>query len=459
MYRKKVAHIIKLYGRQKDKIVEHNPAKLFLFSYLALIIIGALLLNLPIANQSGQSPPFIDSVFTATSAVCVTGLVTLTSATHWTSFGQLVIILLIQIGGIGIMTGAGAISLLINRRFSIRDRLYLAEEKSVNSIKGIVKLTKNIIFLTLFIELIGALLLSFQFVPEFGWLKGIGFSIFYSISAFCNAGFDIIGEASLAPYVDHALVSLTIMGLIICGGLGFSVFIDLFICRKWQRFKLHTKLVLVTTGLLIMIPFLIFLIAEWNNPDTMGHLDLNGKLVASLFQAVTPRTAGFLSIYQDKLTSPSLLVTLFLMFVGGAPAGTAGGLKVTTLAIILLFTYSNIIKRKDTVAFHRRVPKYIINKAISIMVVSIVWIGVVLFLLTLTEQHLSLSDLVYEVVSAYGTVGLSRGITADLSLVGKILIMVTMIFGKIGPMAMVYAFLTKNASNNYREAEESVMVG
>lgn len=436
-----------------------NPAKFFFLAYVITILIGGALLSLPISSASGSFTNPLDTTFTAASAVCVTGLVTKVTASYWSIFGKFVIIILIQLGGLGVVTAAGALGLILNKKFSVKDRLYIAEEKNAASIHGMIKLIKYVLATTFIIEGTGAVILAFKFIPEYGFLRGVAFSIFHAISAFCNAGFDIIGPNSLAKYVANPHVSFTIMGLIVLAGLGFTVYKDILTNRKFDKFRLHTKVVLVMQACLILIPAFIFLIVEWNNPNTMGGLNFGGKVTASFFQSVTPRTAGFFTIDQAGIKKATLLITMFLMFIGGGPAGTAGGLKITTFFAIVCATRASLRKQKDVTAFKRRIPKDIIDKSMTIFMVSIIWVGIATVILTLSDGEHSIANLLYEVISAYGTVGLSRGITPALSEIGKLTIMFTMVFGKIGPLTMIYVFSNRSSTNSYREAEENILVG
>ncbi len=443
---------------RKNNLVK-NPAKFFFFAYLTTILIGGALLSLPISSASGNFTNPLDTTFTAASAVCVTGLAIKVTASYWSSFGKLVIITLIQLGGLGVVTAAVAVGLILNKKFTLVDRLYIAEEKNEASIHGMIKLIRYVLATTFIIEGTGALLLAFRFVPEYGFLRGIAYSIFHAISAFCNAGFDILGTDSLSKYVSDPYVSFIIMGLIVLAGLGFTVYRDILANKKFKKFRLHTKIVLVMYAILIVIPAIVILIVEWNNPRTMADLSIGGKFTAAMFQSVTPRTAGFFTIDQAGITSTTLLITMFLMFIGGAPAGTAGGLKVTTFFALLQTTKANLRKQKDVTAFNRRIPTDNIGKATTLFMVSIIWVGVATIILTISDGTNSISNLLYEVISAYGTVGLSRGITPGLSVVGKLTIMLTMIFGKIGPLSMVYVFSNRSSTNAFREAEESILVG
>lgn len=445
--------------RHKRHNLMDNPAKFFFLAYVITILIGGALLSLPISSASGSFTNPLDTTFTAASAVCVTGLVTKVTATYWSVFGKFVIIILIQLGGLGVVTAAGALGLILNKKFSVKDRLYIAEEKNAATIHGMIKLVKYVLATTFIIEGVGAVILSFKFIPEYGVLKGIAFSMFHAISAFCNAGFDIIGANSLAKYVASPYVSFTIMGLVVLAGLGFSVYSDILKNRKFKKFRLHTKIVLVMQASLILIPAILFIIVEWSNPSTIGNLSFGGKVTASLFQSVTPRTAGFFTIDQAAIKKATLLITMFLMFIGGAPAGTAGGLKVTTFFALVSATRAGLRKQKDVTAFKRRIPRDIIDKAMTIFMVSIIWVGIATVVLTLSDGQNSIANLLYEVISAYGTVGLTRGITPALSEIGKLTIMFTMVFGKIGPLTMVYVFSNRSSKNCYREAEENILVG
>lgn len=450
---------MKLINENKKTIKQVSPAKLFFLAYLVTIFVGGFLLSLPLAAQSGTWTGFMDAIFTATSALCVTGLTTLVTANHWSAFGKLVIIILIQLGGIGIITVGSALGLLLHKRLSLKERMYIAEEKNANTTQGMIKLVKYVILATFIIEGVGSLLLSLQFVPDYGWIKGICFSIFHSISAYCNAGFDLIGENSLMPYQQNPLVILTISGLIVLGGLGFVVYREIIRKRKFKKFSLHAKLAIVSTIVLILGASLIFLALEWSNPETLGPLPLGSKFLAANFQSVTTRTAGFFSVTQAGLKESSLFLTLVLMFIGGSPAGTAGGLKTTTV-IALTFGVVMAIKRtKSSKMFGRKISDANVNKAFTLFFISLVWVGLAIFILTISDSQLSLTDIVFEVVSAYGTVGLSLGITPMLSLVGKLVISFTMLFGKLGPITMIYLVAQTDGVSRIQYAEENILVG
>lgn len=445
----------------KIKKRELRPAQVLGLGFGAIILIGTLLLTLPIASNNGHSVGLVNAIFTATSAVCVTGLVVVDTGTYWTVFGKTIILLLIQIGGLGFMTMATAGAFIMGRRIGLRNRLIMQEALNQMSLSGIVRLTRYVIVTTFAIEGIGALLLSFKFVPEFGFSKGIIFSVFHSISAFCNAGFDIMGNySSLTAYVTDPLVNFVIMGLILIGGIGFSVIIDLARHKRYRKLSVHSKLVLVTSGVLLLAGFVIFLILEWNNPATLGELSVPGKILGAMFQSVTPRTAGFNTIPIDQLKAPSKLITMMLMFVGGSPGSTAGGIKTTTLGIIFL-TILMVIRGKDDIEFSfRRISKDTANKALAVFGIVLTLALAIITLLTITEPNLEFMTIVFEVFSALGTVGLSTGITSSLSVVGKLIIALAMFFGRVGPLTMVIALTQRGKRKSpVRYPEGKVSVG
>ncbi|QXM07350.1 TrkH family potassium uptake protein [Crassaminicella indica] len=423
---------------------------------------GGILLSLPIASKSGHSVGFINAIFTATSAVCVTGLVVVDTATHWTVFGQTVIILLIQIGGLGFMSMATFFALIFGKRITLRERLVMQEALNQFNIAGIVRLTKYILITTFTIEGIGAVLLSFKFIPIYGVSKGIGLSIFHAISAFCNAGFDLIGNfRSLTPFADDFLINMVISFLIITGGLGFTVIVEVLQKRKFSKFSLHTKLVLYITGILLLVGFIAVFILEYNNPETLGKLTLKGKILGAFFHSVTPRTAGFNTLPTDKLTTATIFMTMVFMFIGGSSGSTAGGVKTTTAGVII-FTIINIIKGKeDTEVFNRRIPREIINRSLAVIGIAMVLVIIVTMILSITEAGHSFMEIFFEVTSAFGTVGLSLGMTPSLSIIGKIVISLTMFAGRVGPMTIALALAKKQQKNKglIKYPEERVIVG
>lgn len=448
-----------------------RPTQILVLGFLAMILVGSLLLSLPIASNDGESVGYINALFTATSAVCVTGLVVVNTLEQWSLFGKIVILILIQIGGLGFMTLATTFFIIIGRKISLKERLIIQEAFNQFTLSGMVRLTINIILGTLLVEGIGAILLAIRFIPEYG-SYGIFMAIFHSISAFCNAGFDIIGDSSLTPYASDILINITIMVLIILGGLGFTVWLDIIkiykkkiqnkhsIGRAFQKFTLHTKIVLLLTAMLIIIGFVFFFVVEFNNPNTLGKLPIHEKIIAALFQGVTPRTAGFNTMPLSDMTFASKFMTIILMFIGGSPAGTAGGVKTVTVGVIIL-TVRSVIKGKErTEVFNRTIPDDIIKRALAVISISFaVTVGVTM-LLTLTEIGHSFMDIFFESVSAFATVGLTLGITTELTTIGKIIIAITMFIGRVGPVTMVVALSTRGKNKAMiKEAEERVMVG
>lgn len=450
-----------------------GPAQVLVIGFLIIIVLGGILLSLPISSSIGESTPFLDAIFTATSAVCVTGLVVVNTFAHWSTFGKIIIIVLIQVGGLGFMTLVSMLFVLLRRKITLRDRLIMQEAMGQNTTAGIVRFARHVVKGTLIVEAIGALLLSFVFVPEHGLGKGIWYSVFHSISGFCNAGFDIIGNSNLTPYVGNIIVNFTIMGLIILGGLGFGVWVDLVkmiqlklnnnIKYTWKqafhRLSLHSKLVISITFYLITIGFIFFFLAEVRNPNTLGVLTYKEKILAALFQSVSPRTAGFNTIPMDQLTDASKFMTIILMFVGGSPAGTAGGIKTVTAGVLVLCAISTIKGKEHTEVFERRIPSKAILRSLTIIMISL---GVVLGFTTLLSftEDAQFIDLLFEVTSGFGTVGLTLGITPDLSILGKIIIIIDMFIGRLGPVTMAVAIMIRqgNHKTTIQYPEEKIIV-
>ncbi len=439
-----------------------KPVQILAVGFLTVILIGAILLTLPISSASGESTPFLSSLFTSTSAVCVTGLVVVDTGTYWSIFGQIVIMLLIQIGGLGFMSFATLTAFLLGRRITLRERLVMQEALNSFSIQGLVKLAKYTLIGTFTIEGIGAILLSTRFIPDYGFLKGIYFGIFHAVSAYCNAGFDLIGGfRNMMPYQESIIVNVTIMSLIVIGGIGFTVQSELYMNRDLKKLSLHTKIVLITTAALILGGALFFFLLEYNNPNTLKPLSPNGKVLASFFASVTPRTAGFNTIDTTQMTMPSKLVTILLMYIGASPGSTGGGIKTTTFAI-LFFTVISVIKgREDTEVFGRRIPKELIYRALSLVAISLTIIIVDILILSMTEQGAQLIEIVYETVSAFGTVGLSLNFSSRLTSIGRIIIISTMYIGRVGPLTLALAFAQKQLKNgsSIKYPEEKVLIG
>ncbi len=424
-----------------------SPAQVLVIGFAALIFLGAFLLTLPISSSNGDTLSFVDAIFTSTSAVCVTGLVVVDTGTYFSLFGQIVILLLIQIGGLGFMTMATLFALLIGKRISLKNRLIIQESLGSSEISGVVRITKYIVYLTFTIEALGAFILSFRLIPLYGYSKGVYFSIFHSISAFCNAGFDLFGGfRSLTPFVEDPFISLTIMGLIVLGGLGFNVIFDVLKCRSFKKISLNSKLVLLITGLLLSIGFVMIFALEYNNPETLGPLSMKGKVLASAFHSVSPRTAGYNSLPMDKLTMPTILITLFLMFIGGSPGSTAGGIKTTTFGLVILAILAVIRGEQDSVIFKRKIARDATMRALAVLGIATSIVLVMLCILCITEHQSDFLSILFEVVSAFGTVGLSIGLTTKLTVIGKLALAFTMFMGRIGVLTFILAI----ASNQQR---------
>lgn len=454
-----------------------NPAQILAGGFLILIIVATFLLMLPISSQMGKATPFIEALFTATSAVCVTGLSVVNTAHYWSVFGKIVIMFCIQIGGLGFMSVVSMGYIFLGRRITLKNRLIMQEALNYNTMAGVVRFTKQVVLGTAIVEGVGALLLMFVFVPEYGIQTGIGYAIFHSISAYNNAGFDLIGESSLVPYVGNGLVNFTIILLIIISGLGFGVLMDtlrMFEKKKkapvhytWKQaikqLALHTKLVWVLTFVLLLSGFIIIFLFEYRNPLTLGNLTLKEKIYAALFQSVSPRTAGFNTIALDGLTDTSKLATLGLMYIGGSPAGTAGGVKTVTIGVLLLCTYSTIKGQEQIVVFEKRLDFDVVTRALTIIIISVAVIGIVLGILSVTEEF-TFMEILFETISALATVGTTLGITSHLSLIGEITIIITMFIGRLGPITIAVALMVRKRDQRKNQVhigypEEKVMVG
>jgi len=463
-----------------DKIKKvKEPTKTLLLAILAVIVIGALLLSLPICNK--RHIEIIDALFVSTSAVCVTGLSTIIPIEQLSVIGQVVLLALIQIGGIGFMTMISIVLIIIGKRLNLSDKILIRESLNQDSFRGLAKLIKRICLYTLVIEIIGASMLSIRFIPDFGIKKGIWFSIFHSISAFCNAGFDLLGTNSIITYSADWLVCLTLMSLIIIGGLGFTVWDDIIENiknkRKIKNLTLHTKIVLSITAILLVTGILFTFIIEKDNIQTMGTDKLETKILKSAFQSTTLRTAGFYSIPQNELLTVSKFLSICYMFIGGSPASTAGGIKTVTLGVIILLVINYIRGRQDTNIFHKKISSGAINRAIVVFIISIFIVMVATCVLLITEDfeieksisseiseylHLSFIDILFEVVSAFATVGLTLGVTTQLSLAGRIIIIILMIIGRLGPITISIALFKKHKEIKQPKAQyptESVLIG
>lgn len=448
-----------------NKTIKHlSSAQVVLIGFLAIILAGSVLLCLPISSADGKVVSYVDALFTATTATCVTGLVTVPTVSTWSIFGQVIILLLIQIGGLGVITIAASIMMMLGKRIGIGNRILIQDSFNLNSLSGIVKFIKKVIIGTLIIEGIGTLLYMTVFVPDFG-IKGIWISVFNSVSAFCNAGIDIISENSLCDYALNPVINLTTSFLIISGGIGFVVWWDVIEIiknkkRRHLRFlSLHSKIAISATAVLIVVGTILFFIFEYNNPLTMQSYSLIEKVEASFFQSVTTRTAGFATIPQENFTNASSIVSLLLMFIGGSPVGTAGGIKTVTF-VILLATAASVIKNKRTIdVFNRQISEKSIKKVIAVFATSFSVMTLSTILLS-AASNADFLDVLYETVSATATVGLTRNFTASLNTVGKIIIIATMYFGRVGPISLAVAFKMRKSSENIIENPiEGISVG
>lgn len=432
-----------------------EPTRVLVLSFATAIAVGTLLLMLPQATVSGSSTDFIGALFTATSAVCVTGLIVVNTASHWSPLGQAIVLLLIQIGGLGIMTMSTMFALLLGRRISLRQRVVIQASTGQFTLGGLVRLVKYILVFTLAAEAVGAILLTLRFSMDFPLATSVWMGIFHSVSAFCNAGFDILGQ-SFTPYASDPFINIVVPFLIILGGLGFFVVAELW-DGKGRVSSLHSRLVLRTTLYLLVLGFLVVLGLEHNNPDTMGNLGWGGRVLGAWFHSVTPRTAGFNTLPTGSLRPATLFVTMALMFIGGSPGGTAGGIKTTTFVTLAAVVTSSIRGSSDVEVMGRRLGQEVIKKAIGVTAISLVVVASCVLTLTLVEGF-DFLKVAFESFSAFGTVGLSTGITSLLGAAGRLAIIVTMFVGRLGPITVAIAIAAPPQFGVRRFPEERIMV-
>ncbi len=429
--------------------------------FLIVILAGSLLLMLPFATTEGEHTSYFDALFTSTSASCVTGLVVQDTFRHWTWFGRTVILILIQIGGLGFISIGVFFAVLLRRKISLRQRGLMQESVNALHISGMVKLTRFIIKWTLIIEGAGALLLSFRFVPQYGFFVGVYYSIFHAVSAFCNAGFDLMGYNapydSFVSYQGDIYVNLILMALILIGGLGFLVWVDLKNHKfAFRKMELHTKIVLVMTLLLIVVPAMLFWLIERNR--ILADMSLSEQIISSLFAAVTPRTAGFNTIDVAAMGENSKLLTIFLMFIGGNPGSTAGGIKTTTFVMMLLFIGANFRGNKSCNLFGRRLDEAGLQKAMVVFGTNLFLALIVSFIIS-SVQQLPMLDILFESFSAIGTVGMTTGITRDLTVISRILIMFLMFCGRTGSLSFAMSILEHKKEPKVRNPVERIRIG
>lgn len=428
--------------------------RIIVFGFAAVILLGALLLSTPLASASGQWTDFLTSLFTSASAVCVTGLVVVDTGTYWSLFGQGLILLLIQIGGLGVVTVSVAVSMAAGRKIGLMQRSVMSDSVSSPNVGGIVSLTRFILKGVFMIEALGAVLLSFAFVRDFGPVKGIWFAVFHSISAFCNAGFDLMGNfSSLTAYAGDPLVNFTIMALIIIGGLGFLTWEDV-IRHKWhiRKYRLQSKMIIVTSLVLITVPALVFYFHDFSSATGMN------RVLLSLFQSVTTRTAGFNTADFAKMSEAGMFLMVTLMIVGGAPGSTAGGMKVTTFAVVMANMLSVMTRKNDTNVGNRRLPEEVIKSASTIFSMYLTLLATGTIVISIAEQ-LPVLEVLFEVGSAIGTVGLTMGITTGLGTLSRIVIICLMYIGRVGGLTLVFAARAKLRTYQAKLPEERVMVG
>lgn len=442
------------------KCKKMNPSTVLVLGFVSLIVIGACLLMLPIATENKEGISFLNALFTATSATCVTGLVVLDTGDTFSLFGELVILMLIQVGGLGFMTFATLLFTLLGKKMSLKDRMVLKEAYNATSTASILQLVKRIFLFTLIMEVTGGLILAMRFVEDMPVGQAIYYGFFHAISNFNNAGFDLMGQfTSLTHYVDDPVVVLTISTLIIMGGLGFIVINELFEYRNTHRLSLHTKIVCSTTIILLVGGTILLLLFEFTNEKTLGSLSPVGKVLGALFHSVTPRTAGANTLPMAELTDATLLLTIFLMFIGGGAGSTAGGIKVSTFTVLMVTVFSQLKGQENITLFKRRLMIGTILKALTVALSGAIIVVTVTFLLSLTEKNYDVIVYLFEATSAFGTVGLSMGLTPELSSFGRILIILTMFLGRLGPITIGLAIANRRTKEAYHYQKGNVMIG
>lgn len=446
--------------RQKYRF---SPTQLISVIFALIILTGTLLLSLPAAARDGRSCGFLPALFTATSATCVTGLSLFDTWSQWSAFGQIVIICMIELGGLGFMSAASLFVFLFRKKVGLKQRMVMAQSLSLTDMEGVVKLQRVVILGSLLIQLTGALILLVRFWPEYGFLRALRWGVFHSISAFCNAGFDIFGYlepgTSLMLFNNDPVVLLTISALITLGGLGFFVWQEVVQIRKWHKFSVYTKLVLLTSGVLLLGGAVLFCLLEWNNPDTLGNMSLPQKLLNGLFQSVTTRTAGFFAVDQAGLTEGGKAATILLMLIGGSSGSTAGGIKTVTIVTLLLFVWSRIRSRSTVCVFKKTIPE---RQVLDAMTIVSILVGLSVFggIFISSTCDVGFTDALYEAASALATVGLTAGVTGSLTVPAQILIIIYMYFGRVGVLTLSLGFLMGNrAEERYRYAYTNLLIG
>ncbi len=447
--------------KKKKIAAKKSTTRQIAFGFAMIILAGTLLLSLPIANRSGHGDP-LSALFTATSATCVTGLVVADTYQNWTIFGQLVILCMIQVGGLGFMTIGAYISVLLKKRIGLKERERLQESVNTLEIAGVVRLVKKIVQGALCIEGLGAVLLAFRFVPRFGAARGIYFAVFHAISAFCNGGFDLMGVdeaySSLVAFEGDIVVNLVVVTLILVGGIGFIVWDDV-ARHKWhfRKYLLHSKIVLTTTLVLTAAGTVLFLVTEDQAAFAgMGPLE---RFLGALFSSVTPRTAGFNSVDTAALSNSGKMLTMLMMFIGGSPGSTAGGVKTTSMIVLLFYAVAMVLNREDINLFGRRLTDEVVKKANAVVVINATLTIIATIVIMALQPLLDFEDVLFEVLSAIGTVGMTVGITRDLNIISQVIIIVLMYCGRLGSLSFALVFAQKSASASVRQPQEKIIVG
>ena len=455
-----------------DGKVKFNSTRIVIYGFLSVILLGAFILMLPVCSTAGQWTDFLTALFTATTSTCVTGLVVVPTYAYWSVTGKVIILILIQLGGLGIICIATGVLMVVGKRITLKERRLIQESYNLDSGQGIIKHIRAIFVGTFVMEIIGTLLYCIRFIPKFGVVKGLWYSVFHSISAFCNAGLDVLGENSLIPYQSDVLINLTTIFLIVTGGIGFIVWWDILklyrmvryegmpIRKVPERMSLHTKLAMMVTFVLLIGGTILTLIFEYSNPETLGNLSFGNKILVSLFQSVTLRTAGFCTIDQVGFRSASFIIFCLLMLIGGSPMGTAGGIKTTTMALLFLEVKSVVRGKNETEVFRRRINKDNVKTALAVIVIAVSMLMLAIITLTFTEDA-SLKKITFEAFSAIGTVGISMGFTTELSMLGKVVIIILMFFGRVGPITIAMALAKRKRIDQHLKdlPEKRIIIG
>ncbi|MEA2012241.1 MAG: TrkH family potassium uptake protein [Verrucomicrobiota bacterium] len=434
-----------------------NPARILVSGYLIVIAFGTLLLMLPLASTDGNSLGFIDSLFTSTSATCVTGLIVVNTEAAFTVFGQTVILFLIQIGGLGIMSMSTLVALLIGRRLSLKERMLVQQDLNNLKLVNVISMVKYVFCFTIVIEFTGALALYFRLSKDRSTEKAVYQAVFHSISAFNNAGFDVFGN-SLESFTSDAVINSTIMILIILGSIGFAVLLEVYSFRKIRRFSIQTRFAVKMSLILLVLGFVLIYAMEWNNKATIGGLDLKGSIFSVAFLSVTPRTAGFNTVPTSALKDSTLFLLMLFMFIGASPGSTGGGIKTSTFGVLLLAVKQTLMGKKDIELEKRRLEENIVMKCLAITLLATGLVFFISICLT-TSENMKFLPILFETVSAFGTVGLSTGITSELSSFGKVLITLTMFAGRVGPLTLVLSFSQLQTQPKIRYPVEKIMIG